>query len=958
MSQESMNGLLQFIKDIRQCKNKEQEYSRVAKELAKIRNKFENKGISGYQRKKYVWKMLYIYILGYEIDFGHFQAANLINSSKFSEKYTGYIATGILVNENNSEIYKTIAQSIKQDIQSMNEINQSLAISMIGSLAPKELTEQLDQEIIKIVLGERNCQPQVRKKAILCLLRMYRKYNERYDPTKWVSQTIKMFEGRYFSLGFLSASASFLLGIAQLSSPDLFSDVVPKIVKILSKLVLNKECSNDYLYYQTPNPWLQVKLLKILQLYPIPTDENIKKVLLEVLRTLINIDVTKSVNRNNVNHGILFEATSLLIYYGDGIPKKRMDEVIKRLGVFISFREPNFRYLGLETMCKLVHNNEDLIEKHLSTILKSLKSNDISIKRRALELLYLMCNQNTSKRIVEELLGYAEEKADLVIKEELVLKIAILAEKFADNLTWYIDCVIKLISSSGDFVTDDIWFRIIQMIVGFGKESNPELQRYAALKLFTSINIPHAHENLVCIAAFVISEYSPLLVDSGKDPQKIFDVLNRHYSLCSEKGRQMLINAYAKLAARYSDLRGIVQSIFEVSSEHFDPDLQQRGVEYNALLNEPQQVQQIIFSKQPPFSLDIQGDNPLIKRIYKLKMGSKQEMKDPTVALENQRRAQESVEFLTKSAAGGQAVSNTPQAKIPLSNHIENLKNNVLYEINQNSVVVSGSNVISPPPNLNSLSNINQIKNLLSSQIGQVYETNELTVQFKSDYQQHMGKIAMQFESKIGKMENVSFVIVNQEQNGLDFNISPIKYDEHPQIMMQVMSTEPRQLMPIGLLAYDVNGQSKRIEFPLPIFTNKFIQRVDMPQDAFDKFWIEYSSGSNSTSYKLDAYIPNPAQINVSINDILKRAGGLLNNVLGLKVMAIPDMNNINVLYGVGQFTYKDVEKNAVKNLPVMIQMEGSEVYKEHLRLSLRGAGHAFPIANLYQIIVTFMGVD
>lgn len=187
-------------------------------------------------------------------------------------------------------------------------------------------------------------------------------------------------------------------------------------------------------------------------------------------------------------------------------------------------------------MCKLIHNNEDLVEKHLSTILKSLKSNDISIKRRALDLLYLMCTQNTSKRIVEELLEYTEEKADLVIKEELVLKIAILAEKFADNLIWYIDSVIKLISSSGDYVTDDIWFRIIQMIVGFGKESNSELQKYAALKLFSSINIPHAHENLIRIAAFVISDYAPLLVESGKDPQKLFDVLNRHFSLCSEKG--------------------------------------------------------------------------------------------------------------------------------------------------------------------------------------------------------------------------------------------------------------------------------------------------------------------------------------------------------------------------------------------------------------------------------------
>ena len=37
-----------------------------------------------------------MYILGYEIDFGFYEAANLINSPRFSEKYTGYIATGFI----------------------------------------------------------------------------------------------------------------------------------------------------------------------------------------------------------------------------------------------------------------------------------------------------------------------------------------------------------------------------------------------------------------------------------------------------------------------------------------------------------------------------------------------------------------------------------------------------------------------------------------------------------------------------------------------------------------------------------------------------------------------------------------------------------------------------------------------------------------------------------------------
>jgi AP-2 complex subunit alpha len=77
-------------------------------------------------------------------------------------------------------------------------------------------------------------------------------------------------------------------------------------------------------------------------------------------------------------------------------------------------------------------------------------------------------------------------------------------------------------------------------------------------------------------------------------------------------------------------------------------------------------------------------------------------------------------------------------------------------------------------------------------------------------------------------MDKVSVSVANQEACGLDFNISPIKYDNHPQVMMQVMSTDPKQQLPVLSLSYEINGASKRLEFVLPIFTNKFLQRVDM----------------------------------------------------------------------------------------------------------------------------------
>jgi len=44
--------------------------------------------------------------------------------------------------------------------------------------------------------------------------------------------------------------------------------------------------------------------------------------------------------------------------------------------------------------------------------------------------------------------------------EQMVLKVAILAEKFVVNLAWYIDVIIKLIEYAADFVDEDFWFRV------------------------------------------------------------------------------------------------------------------------------------------------------------------------------------------------------------------------------------------------------------------------------------------------------------------------------------------------------------------------------------------------------------------------------------------------------------------------------------------------------------------
>ncbi|KAK7273646.1 hypothetical protein RIF29_14704 [Crotalaria pallida] len=79
-----------------------------------------------------------------------------------------------------------------------------------------------------------------------------------------------------------------------------------------------------------------------------------------------------------------------------------------------------------------------------------------SIRRRDLDLLYGMCDISNSKDIVEELLQYLST-AEFAMREELSLKAAILAEKFAPDLSWrdgfiYVKYVKSLISTQAEML--------------------------------------------------------------------------------------------------------------------------------------------------------------------------------------------------------------------------------------------------------------------------------------------------------------------------------------------------------------------------------------------------------------------------------------------------------------------------------------------------------------------------
>lgn len=608
----------------------EEETRRVDRELANIRKKFtpsgnrgvsedgSNPALSSYQRKKYVWKLVYIHVLGYDVDFGHPEVLALVRSSKYSEKHVGYAALSLLLRGDDPMI-NSIVSTLRLDLTSQpsgqnrgpaGDAAQSLALCSIANMSGLELIQALHGEVQHILVSKSSTS-NVKKKAALCLLRLVRTSPNLVAGREFAPHVAQLLQDRH--LGVLTSAMSLLNGLASQHTAE-YESLIPYVVHILGMLVLKKACAREYLYYRTPSPWLQIKLLKFLQLYPHaispPSDNgdggNVSRAYVSQLTSVVSkilteTDVSDSINKSNADHAILFEAVNLIVVWGSAGPVQLRDGAMKLLGKFISVREPNIRYLGLMTMAKLAQldGSSESIKKHQATVLVSLKDADISVRRRALDLLFVMCDTDNAERIVDELVAHLV-LADAAIREEMVLKIAILAEKYATDLRWFVDTILKLISISGDHVSDDIWHRVVQIVTN---HPQGDLQAYAAATLLVAASPRRCHETAVRVAAYVLGEFGFLIAERpGMSGEEQFRILHQHWSTSETHTRGILISTYAKLANLYEECRPLVAPVFARCKNSVDVEIQQRAAEYSSMREafSPEAVEDLL-REMPPF---------------------------------------------------------------------------------------------------------------------------------------------------------------------------------------------------------------------------------------------------------------------------------------------------------------------------------------------------------------------
>ncbi|KAK1316838.1 AP-1 complex subunit gamma-2 [Acorus calamus] len=263
------------------------------------------------------------------------------------------------------------------------------------------------------------------------------------------------------------------------------------------------------------------------------TDPFLQIRALRLMRTVGQGDADSSDLMNDIlatGNAILYECVETIM----GIEATSGLRVlaINILGKFLSNCDNNIRYVALNMLMKAAAVDAQAVQRHRATILECVKDSDASIRKRALELVFLLVNDTNVKPLTKELIEYLED-SDQEFKGDLTAKIcSIVEKKLFDNGAVIIEMLVilkfhdqfssgfPLISfgilircsksiKAGNFVKDEIWHTLIVVI------SNAlDLHGYTVRSLYKALQSSCEQESLVRVAVWCIGEYGELLINN------------------------------------------------------------------------------------------------------------------------------------------------------------------------------------------------------------------------------------------------------------------------------------------------------------------------------------------------------------------------------------------------------------------------------------------------------------
>ncbi|CAI0386068.1 unnamed protein product [Linum tenue] len=582
--------LRDMIRAIRACKTAAEERAVVRKECAAIRAAI-NENDQDYRHRNLA-KLMFIHMLGYPTHFGQMECLKLIASPGFPEKRIGYLGLMLLLDER-QEVLMLVTNSVKQDLNHTNQYIVGLALCALGNICSAEMARDLAPEVERLLQFR---DPNIRKKAALCSIRIIKKVPDLAE--NFINPVAALLKEKHH--GVLITGIQLCTDLCKVS-PEALEYFRKKctdgLVRTLRDLV-NSPYAPEYDIAGITDPFLHIRLLKLLRVLG-QGDADASDAMNDILAQV----ATKTESNKNAGNAILYECVETIMSIEDNGGLRVL--AINILGRFLSNRDNNIRYVALNMLMRAITVDAQAVQRHRATILECVKDSDASIRKRALELVYLLVNESNVKPLTKELVDYLEV-SDQDFKGDLTAKICSIIEKFSPEKIWYIDQMLKVLTEAGNFVKDEVWHALVVVI-----SNASDLHGYTVRALFRALQTTAEQESLVRVAVWCIGEYGDLLVNNAgmlnvEDPITVTEsdavdvvesAIKRHASDLTTKS--MALIALLKLSSRFPSCSGRIKDIVVQHKGSLVLELQQRSLEFNSIIEKHQNIRSALVERMP-----------------------------------------------------------------------------------------------------------------------------------------------------------------------------------------------------------------------------------------------------------------------------------------------------------------------------------------------------------------------
>ncbi|CAI0627480.1 unnamed protein product [Linum tenue] len=582
--------LRDMIRAIRACKTAAEERAVVRKECAAIRAAI-NENDQDYRHRNLA-KLMFIHMLGYPTHFGQMECLKLIASPGFPEKRIGYLGLMLLLDER-QEVLMLVTNSVKQDLNHTNQYIVGLALCALGNICSAEMARDLAPEVERLLQFR---DPNIRKKAALCSIRIIKKVPDLAE--NFINPVAALLKEKHH--GVLITGVQLCTDLCKVS-PEALEYFRKKctdgLVRTLRDLV-NSPYAPEYDIAGITDPFLHIRLLKLLRVLgrgDADASDSMNDILAQV--------ATKTESNKNAGNAILYECVETIMSIEDNGGLRVL--AINILGRFLSNRDNNIRYVALNMLMRAITVDAQAVQRHRATILECVKDSDASIRKRALELVYLLVNESNVKPLTKELVDYLEV-SDQDFKGDLTAKVCSIIEKFSPEKSWYIDQMLKVLTEAGNFVKDEVWHALVVVI-----SNASDLHGYTVRALFRALQTTAEQESLVRVAVWCIGEYGDLLVSNAgmlnvEDPITVTEsdavdivesAIKRHASDLTTKS--MALIALLKLSSRFPSCSGRIKDIVVQHKGSLVLELQQRSLEFNSIIEKHQNIRSALVERMP-----------------------------------------------------------------------------------------------------------------------------------------------------------------------------------------------------------------------------------------------------------------------------------------------------------------------------------------------------------------------